>query len=99
VQEADRSRRGPAAAVPADGFFTKRTSEAWLRELLHEAQAGTLAGAVRTGATFADAATEWLRFVEHDRACKPTTMRGYRAAVKFEFLRSGATGRSSRSPA
>ena len=82
-------RIGPAwteRGRPGDGFFTRRTAEAWLRALLREADAGTLPGAVRTGATFADAAAEWLRYVEHDRACKPTTMRGYRAVVQREFI-------------
>ncbi len=67
-----QKRIGPAwtgKGRPADGHFTKRTAEAWLRELLHEAERGTLPGATRTGATFADAAAEWLRYVEHDRAC------------------------------
>jgi len=46
---------------PAAGYFTKRTAQAWLDEILAEARRGTLAGMVRTGATFADAAAEWLR--------------------------------------
>ena len=29
---------------------------------------------VRTGATFADAAAEYMRYVEHDRARKPSTV-------------------------
>lgn len=36
---------------------------------------------VRTGATFADAAAEWLRYVEHDRAVKPSTLTDYRSSV------------------
>ena len=36
---------------------------------------------VATGATFADAAAEWLRYVEHDRACKPSTITDYRHTV------------------
>ena len=31
---------------------------------------------VRTGATFADAAAEYLRYIEHDRGRKPSTRRG-----------------------
>jgi hypothetical protein len=30
---------------------------------------------VRTGATFADAAAEFLRHTEHDRGFKPSTLR------------------------
>ena len=35
----------------AAGYFTKRTAEAWLSDLLDEARRGTLPGMVRTGAT------------------------------------------------
>jgi integrase len=47
---------------------------------------GTLPGAVRTGATFADAAAEWLRYVEHDRGRKPSTVAGYSALVRSQLL-------------
>jgi hypothetical protein len=53
---------------PPAGYFTKRTAEEWLGGVLDEPRRGTLHGMVRTGATFADAAAEWLRYVEHDRA-------------------------------
>jgi hypothetical protein len=49
---------GPAWTArgrPTDGYFTKRTAEAWLRRILAEAAAGTLPSMVRTGATVADA--------------------------------------------
>src|SRR5208283_4644517 len=65
---------GPAwteRSRPPAGFVTKRTAEAWLADTLAEARRGTLAGMVRTGATFADAASEFLRYIEHDRARKP----------------------------
>ena len=61
---------------PPAGYFTKRLAEDWLRELLDQARRGTLPGMVRTGATFADAAAEFLRYAEHDRALKPSTLRG-----------------------
>jgi len=38
---------------------------------------------VRTGATFADAAAEWLRYVEHERACKPRTVEDYSMMVRI----------------
>src|SRR4051812_16555997 len=66
---------------PPAGYFTKRTAEAWLRDTLDAARRGTLPGAVATGATFSDAAAEWLRYVEHDRDCKPSTLRDYRNVV------------------
>lgn len=60
------------------GYFTKRTAEDWLRSVLDEARPGTLPGLVKTGVTFAEAADEWLRYVDHDRDRKPSTMVGYR---------------------
>ncbi len=60
---------------PSAGYFTKRLAEDWLREVLSHARAGTLPGMVRTGVTFAEAAAEWLRYVEHDRGRKPSTLR------------------------
>ncbi len=36
---------------------------------------------MRTGATFADAAAEYLRYIEHDRGRKPSTLRGYRSTI------------------
>jgi hypothetical protein len=61
---------GPAWTArgrPPAGYFTKRTAEAWLRQTLAEAAAGTLVGIVRTGATVADACAEYLRYIEQDR--------------------------------
>src|SRR5271165_4160260 len=52
---------------PPLGYFTKRQAEDWLRETLEQARRGTLTGLVRTGATVADAAAEYLRYIEHDR--------------------------------
>jgi len=40
---------------PAEGFYTRRTAQAWLDQVLAEARRGELPGMVRTGATFADA--------------------------------------------
>ncbi len=82
-------RIGPAwteRGRPAVGYLTKRTAEAWLDELLHEARRGTLAGMVQSGATFADAAAEYLRYAEHDRGCKPSTLQGYRSAIGAHLL-------------
>jgi hypothetical protein len=71
---------------PANGYFTKRLAEDWLRSTLDGARRGTLPGMVRTGATFADAAAEWLRYVEHDRRRKPSTVAGYESIVRSELL-------------
>ena len=82
-------RIGPAWSErgrPPSGYFAKRTAEDWLRDLLDEARRGTLPGMVRTGATFADAAAEYLRYVEHDRGRKPSTVRGYRSVIEAHLL-------------
>jgi integrase len=71
---------------PPAGYFTKRLAEEWLREVLVAARRGTLVGQVATGATFADAAAEWLRYVEVDRQRKPSTLDGYRAIVRAQLL-------------
>jgi integrase len=51
-----------------------------------KARRGTLPGSVRTGVTFADAASEWLRFIEEDRERKPSTLRDYRSALHARLL-------------
>ena len=38
---------------PAAGTFTKRTAEAWLRDVLDDARRGTLMGMTKTGVSFA----------------------------------------------
>jgi len=71
---------------PAAGYVTKRTAEVWLQETLAEARRGTLVGMVRTGATFADAAAEFLRYIEHDRARKPETVKTYASIIRHQLL-------------
>jgi site-specific recombinase XerD len=48
---------------------------------LGEASRGTLAGSVRTGVTLSEAAAEWLRYCEHERAIKASTLTEYRHTV------------------
>jgi integrase len=84
-----QKKLGPAwtgRGRPPAGYFTKRLAEDWLRTTLEQARRGTLPGMVRTGATFADAAAEYLRYVEHDRGRKQSTLRGYRSALKVHLL-------------
>jgi integrase len=71
---------------PPAGYFTKRVAEDWLRDTLDEARRGTLPGMVRTGATFADAAAEFMRYATSDRALKPSTLRGYRSIIDAYLL-------------
>src|SRR5436853_6280103 len=84
-----QKKLGPAwteRGRPPSGYFTKRLAEDALRRTLDEARRGTLAGTVRTGATFADAAAEYLRYIEQDRGRKPSTLRGYRSAIQAHLL-------------
>jgi integrase len=71
---------------PAAGYYTKRMAEDWLRDVFEQARRGTLPGMVRTGATFEQAAAEFLRYVEQDRALKPSTLRGYRSIIDAYLL-------------
>jgi integrase len=75
----DRGRPGP-------GFHTRRTAQAWLDETLAQARRGTLPGMVRTGATFADAVAEYMRWLEHDRQRKPSTLRDYNSIIRAHLL-------------
>jgi hypothetical protein len=82
-------RIGPAWADrgrPPAGYFTKRTAEGWLHEVLTQARLGTLVGMRSGGATFAEAAAEWLRFIEQDRERKPSTVRDYRNVLNSRLL-------------
>jgi hypothetical protein len=59
-----QKKLGPAwteRGRPATGYFTKRTAEDRLRDVLDQARRGTPPGMVQTGATFADACAEFLR--------------------------------------
>ena len=71
---------------PPAGYVTKRLAEAWLRDVLDQARRGSLPGMVRTGATFADAAAEYLRYVADERGCKPSTLRDYRSIIEAHLL-------------
>jgi integrase len=76
-----KRRLGPAwtgrGRAPT-GHFTKRMAEEALQAVLTDARRGTLEGMRSTRASFADAAAEWLRYVEHDRDVKPSTLSDYR---------------------
>jgi hypothetical protein len=71
---------------PPAGFVTRRFAEAWLQDTLAEARRGTLHGVVRTAATFADAAAELLRYIEHDRVRKPETVKTYASIIRHQLL-------------
>jgi integrase len=71
---------------PPAGYFTKRLAEDWLRRTLDEARRGTLPGMVQTGATFADACAEYLRYIGEDRNRKVSTVNDYRSIINTHLL-------------
>jgi integrase len=71
---------------PPAGHLTKRQAEESLRVTLSQAHEGTLSGLVRTGVTVADAASEYLRYIEKDRERKPSTVQGYRWLINSQIL-------------
>ena len=71
---------------PPEGYFTKRTAQAWLRDVLDQAERGVLPGMVQTGRTFGDAADEYLRYLSDDRQRKPSTVRDARSVIRNHLL-------------
>jgi len=84
-----RKRLGPAWSEkgrPPLGYFTRRTAQAALDALLTDARRGVLPAALATGATFEDAAREWLRYIEHDRKRRVSTVIDYKRLVNGELV-------------
>jgi integrase len=71
---------------PPAGYFTRRMADEALQTILSDARRGTLEGMVKTGATFADAAAGWIRWIEHDRKRRPSTVKGYRSVMDHDLL-------------
>lgn len=79
-----QKRLGPAwesPGRPPTGYYTRRTAEEALQAILADARRGTLAGMSRSGSTFRDAATEYLRYVEHVRKIDAATVKDYRGVI------------------
>jgi integrase len=68
---------------PISGSLTKQGAQRELDGILAEARRGQLVFSGRPvgGLSFADAAAEWLRYVEHDRKRRPSTIKDYRVVV------------------
>jgi integrase len=66
--------------APPPGYYTKRTAQAWLDELLVKARRGELGGLVRAQLTFAEACDEWLEY-KRSRV-KLSTLTDYREMIK-----------------
>jgi integrase len=71
---------------PPAGYSTKRTANEALQELLSQARRGTLEGMKKTGATFADACAEYLRYVEKVRKIDQDTVHDYAGVLNGYLL-------------
>ena len=84
-----KKRIGPAwtkrSACPP-GYFTKATAERWLRDYLSDVGRGLRVEQQATGATWEEACREWLRWIEHDRRRKRSTVRDYRLTIEANLI-------------
>lgn len=83
-------RLGPAwteRSRPPAGFYTRKQAEEALSALLTDLRRGTVPDpGDRSGKTLADAVAEWLRYVEHEKARRPSTVRDYRSTADSRLL-------------
>ncbi len=63
-----------------EGYWTRRKAEAWLQEKLTDLRRE--GPPTETGATFNQAATEYLRYVEHEKQIDPKTLADYRGVIE-----------------
>jgi len=81
---------GPAWAErsrPPLGYFTRKMAEAELAALLVDIRRGEVPDpGLTAGRTFGDAVAEWLRYVEHEKARRPSTVRDYRNTAAGALL-------------
>jgi integrase len=68
------------SSLPPPGYFTKRTAQAWLDEVLVKARRGELPGMGGTSTTFADACDEWIEW-KRSRKLRPSTLADYQNAI------------------
>lgn len=73
---------------PAEGYLTKQGAQRELDAILADARCHRLTSQPRLASTvtFAEAAREWLRYVEHDRKRRPSTITDYRWIVERRLL-------------
>lgn len=73
---------------PAEGYLTKQGAQRELDAILADARRYRITSQSRLASTvtFAEAAREWLRYVEHDRKRRPSTIADYRWIVERRLL-------------
>jgi integrase len=79
---------GPAwwrRSRPPEGHLTPQQAEARLAAILR-GEDRTVATIAPSGTTFADAAGEWIRYIEHDRRRERSTVAGYRHILDHRLL-------------
>jgi hypothetical protein len=74
----------PDTGPPPPGYYDRRSARAALEAILTDARRGAIALA-RTGVTFEQAAIEWLRWGEHQRGWKRSTLVDRRSALKHHL--------------
>jgi integrase len=86
VPEQTTTRLGPkhnGRGRPPAGHYTRRMAEDALNDYLAAARRGEHATAGETKAvTFAQAAEEYLRYVEQEKGCQPSTLKDYRGVIR-----------------
>lgn len=75
----------PAKGPPPPGFYDRRSAHAALEALLTDARRGVLE-VIRTGVMFEQAAEEWLRWGEYERAWKPSTLVDRRSCLRCHLI-------------
>jgi integrase len=73
---------------PAEGYLTKQGAQRELDAILADARRHRITSQPRLASTvtFVEAAREWLRYVEHDRKRRPSTITDYRWIVERRLL-------------
>ena len=71
---------------PADGHYTDRSALEALEAILTDARRGTLQAHEASGATFADAAAEYLRYIADVRQREPSTVTDYASVINGYLL-------------
>src|SRR4051794_21114060 len=80
----------PKKGRPPEGYFTKSTAEQELVKVLAELNDQATSGTPAT-VTFEEAAEEWLRYSEHDREVRASTLVDYVATARKLIIAFGAT--------